>query len=80
MAHLSWSRCMSPFWAPPPARPQESSPRACPRWHSWWTPPRSHFSLLLSDAPPGRLHVTKLVLVTIAALQSQRVFLYTLSN
>lgn len=71
---------MSLFWAPPPARPLESSPLACPRWHSWWTPPRSHFFLSLSDAPPGRLHVTKLVLVTIAALQSQCVLLYALNT
>lgn len=78
MARWGWSRCRSPFWAPPPARPQESSPLACPHWHSWSTPPRSHFCLLLSDAPPGRLHVTKLVLVTIAVLVS--VFYYTIHH
>lgn len=65
-ARRGWSRCRSRFWVPPPARPPGSSPRACPRWRSWSTPPRSHFSPWLAGAPPERLHVTKLVPVTTA--------------
>lgn len=66
MAHQGWSQCRSRFWVPLPALLPESSPRACPRWRSWWTPPRSHFSPWLAGAPPERLHVTKLVPVTTA--------------
>lgn len=83
-AHQGWSQCRSRFWAPPPALPPESSPRACPHWRSWLTPPRSHFCPWLSGAPPERLHVTKLVPVTTAVcsfvfcffvfLQCQHVF------
>lgn len=66
MAHQGWSQCRSRFWVPPPARLPGSSPRACPRWRSWWTPPHSHFCPWLAGAPPERLHVTKLVPVTTA--------------
>lgn len=66
MAHRGWSQCTSRFWVPLPARPPESSPRACPRWRSWWILPHSHFCPWLVGAPPERLHVTKLVPVTTA--------------
>lgn len=61
-----WSRCRSPSWAPPPAPPPGSSPPACPRWRSWWTPPRSRSCPWLAGAPPEQLHVIKLVPVTTA--------------